>query len=77
MQIFSVTHWVPWKGKVRGNDNHFKHGGKREGKEVEREGWKGRSRKGTREGEEWGITTSILWLSVGFDLFRQTATSYE
>ena len=68
MQIFSVNHWVPWKGKVRGNHTTLK------GKDE-----KGGSRKGRRDGEEWGITASVhvLWSSVGFDLFRQTATSYE
>ena len=52
---------MPWKGKVRGNDNHFKHGGKREGEEEERGGGK----------EGRGITASRLWSSAGFVLFRQ------
>ena len=42
---------MPWKGKMRGNDNHFKHGDT-EGEEVEREG--GRERNGESQQADCG-----------------------
>ena len=56
MQVFSVNHWVRWKGEVRGNDNHFEHGGRREGEEVEREGGRGRN------GESQQAYCGHLWV---------------
>ena len=50
MQIFSVNHWVPWKGKVRGNHTTLNMG--TEGGEGSRKGRKGRIEWEEMEGKE-------------------------
>ena len=82
MPIFSVNHWVAWKGKVRGNHTTLNMG--TEGGEGSRKGRKGRMKReelgregGRGRNGESQQAYNVLWSSVGFDLFRRTATSYE